>query len=64
MSLEASPDLARQIDAATMQHHRGPELVLRAQPGPQLILHPLPRQGSRTGSDVAVGVLEIGRAHV
>ena len=29
MSLEASPDLARQIDAATMQHHRGPELVLR-----------------------------------
>ena len=57
MSLEASPDLARQIDAATMQHHRGPELVLRPQPGPQLSLQPLPRQGSRTGSDVAVGVL-------
>jgi hypothetical protein len=57
MSLEASPDLARQIDAATMQHHRGPELVLRAQPGPQLVLQPLPRQSSRNGSDVAVGVL-------
>jgi hypothetical protein len=57
MSLEATPDLARQIDTAHAQHHRGPELVLRAQPGPQLVLHPLPRQGSRIGSDVAVGVL-------